>query len=591
MRPPACTPLAPDNGTRAGREFLAADATLPPSLTRWLDEQNARARPRWLPTSCRGVQSFGPEAAPTPPTGDAAGADAARWANASFADINAMTLSSKARDLAKQLAGLAVKDTTWNEELIFEKDVAEVAKLGEYLDEVIQLSDALVAEMQGVLGAVAAFRKELYAVKKRPMTTENLDTVRPLLDDQIYEFLRSVAEYGVRADIEGEPQRFEVGPHKSARVLLEKMLVASAKEFRMGVAFIISDKSKELAKGIEVCPMGAVSKKSPLTRVILAEPRPIHNVKWGDKGSLNSRTIERHTPPTVCPSHMDLAQQIVMEYFVFPGVQQFATKRDILKAFRWILSQLGDTKWFSTLLPTLENMDCEGMIQVVLLALPFGWRNSPGLYGIAGWAMTQVQRRLGPGPENWLAGSDMAFYSTAFVDDAVLIEPMLGRRLELASDAYVYAGLGVLNEGFLQLSKMMEEGRWTLELMPWGRWLDMPRMPYGLEGVTFELPEVKIAAACELLDAPSAQPGARRITYLEHTSLFGNAIYWAATSPAMKVMVMGLSVMSATRTPGWIDPVGTEEERAVAWEADDGIKLFLQVTMRDALDDPSTFKC
>ena len=70
------------------------------------------------------MQSFGPEAAPTPPTGDAAGADAARWANASFADINAMTLSSKARDLAKQLAGLAVKDTTWNEELIFEKDVA-----------------------------------------------------------------------------------------------------------------------------------------------------------------------------------------------------------------------------------------------------------------------------------------------------------------------------------------------------------------------------------------------------------------------------------------------------------------------------------
>ena len=576
-----------------GASAMAADATLPPVLLDWLSAERERVRPAWVPTACSGVTSFrahGPDTAPAASsTATLAEADTNRWANASFDDVDGVELAPNALRLSKELAALAVEPVDWDEDKVYEKDTDHLKRLGDYLDKVIAKTDELVEAMQGVLGGAAAWRQQLYAIKPRPMTPENLDKVKPLLDSVVYDFLKDVAVYGARADVIGKPQHVKVNPHKSALNVLERMLVAVAKEFRMGVAFVVSEKSGKFAVAIEVCPMGAVSKKSPLTRVVLVEPRPIHNFRWGGNSSLNART--RGQPPTVCPQHYELAQQIVAIFFAFPGVKQLGTKRDVRKAFRQILMAIGGIKWFSTLLPTLDSMSTEGMIQAVLLALPFGWKNSPGLYGIAGWAMTQIQRRLGPGAEDWLSGDMLSFYSTAFVDDAVLLEPVLGTRLQLASDAYLYAGTGVLNKGFLQTAKFMEEGRWTDELMPWGRWLDLSDSDLGPEEVTFELPEVKIVAACELLDAESAQPGARKITMLQHESLFGNAQYWAGTSAALKVMVMSMAVMSTTRTPGWVDPVGSDTERELAWEEYDEVKLFLQVTMRDALVDPTLLKC
>ena len=54
----------------------------------------------------------------------------------------------------------------------------------------------------------------------------------------------------------------------------------------------------------------------------------------------------------------------------------------------------------------------------------------------------------------------------------------------------------------------------------------------------------------------------------------------------MRIMVMSLAVMSQTRTPGWVDPVGTEVERALAWQEYDEAKSFIALTMREARADP-----
>ena len=565
---------------RAGRNIMGVNATLPESIKRYVDSEMERPQPRWVQEPSPGVV-FGQEPSGEP---DPA-ADARRWAHISFSEIQGLTLTAHAGFAANHLVSISEEELEYSEESVRNGDAAAVAAMAEYKARAALAADELVKVMGGVVGAIVAHRKVYFETNRRPMAADNLAQVEQLMYPGLHGYLTRMAEYGATADIEGEPKRSNVGPHKSALAKLNEMYIRAIEEFRMGVAIMFTDAVAEYAAGVEVCPMGAVDKASPLTKLVLAEARPIHNLKFGGDASLNNRTVDERVPPTVCAQQEEVAQHIVATHFRMPGVRQCMTKRDTHKAFRKVLTAPADCRYFSTLLPSISPR-IKGMIQHVLCALAFGWKKSPGYYGLAGWGTTQVHRRLGPPVGDMLAAVMIALWAISFVDDAVLVEPCCGRRLLYASWAYWYAGRHVFSDGFLQVKKLAEEGMWAMGGMAWGRWCDLRGLRrFGLEAVTFELPVQKLVKIHSIMQAPSTQPGARKITMLEHQSFFGSMLYAAATAWALKVMVMGLSVMSTTNTPGWVDPVGDELEVALAWEEYDEIKTFVGLYVAEAMLD------
>ena len=105
----------------------------------------------------------------------------------------------------------------------------------EYLAVAIQKGNAIVKEMMGVAGATVAFRKEYFAVKPLPMDAARLTEIEDLLDPELSWILNDVATFGVRAEVDGAPQRVDVPPHRSAKLQIVGMFLRAVEEFRMGV--------------------------------------------------------------------------------------------------------------------------------------------------------------------------------------------------------------------------------------------------------------------------------------------------------------------------------------------------------------------
>ena len=248
-----------------------------------------------------------------------------------------------------------------------------------------------------------------------------------------------------------------------------------------------------------------------------------------------------------------------------PGTPTRAAKRDVKAAFKLVWVAFSDMCNFATQLPTepLQGIVNAALgfsiITVVFSVLIFGWAESPSNYGSHGWLLSEALRRSGP--EFWYELPSLAFFCLTFVDDGVLIGPVLGQRCVHSGGAYDWSIRRVLGWA-LNLKKLALEGVFSPLVLLWGILVNLTLAEKGAFFVTCEMPQAKVEKAVVFVGMTTHQPGCRSVTEKQHAELAGNVQWWATTAPALRAVLPPIFAMSSTDSPGWVSPVGDDATKA-----------------------------
>ena len=108
------------------------------------------------------------------------------------------------------------------------------------------------------------------------------------------------------------------------------------------------------------------------------------------------------------------------------GVPVLLVKKDISEAFKWLWMSLADVGRVGTDVPG-EAFGVSGLITALYLVMVFGWSGAPGEWMAFAWAMKLLHAAFGSPDPLW---DDAPAFSSAFLmDDQVLVEPDIGRRV------------------------------------------------------------------------------------------------------------------------------------------------------------------
>ncbi|EGZ21530.1 hypothetical protein PHYSODRAFT_329463 [Phytophthora sojae] len=185
--------------------------------------------------------------------------------------------------------------------------------------------------------------------------------------------------------------------------------------------------------GIFCSPFGAVPKgDKPLSE----DARVIHDLSFPVHGSVNEFTV----PETEIAVHYDGARAIAARIEEVethcPGLAR-RMSGDVSGAFRHIPLHDDHCGHFSGTIPELG-------VLIVDLCCPFGWRNSPAAYAIAGGAINHLYSTSKPLWPLQPAHGTREFDGKVWCDDHNCVEPAVGTRLEEAATELRAAMVAVL---------------------------------------------------------------------------------------------------------------------------------------------------
>ena len=319
-------------------------------------------------------------------------------------------------------------------------------------------------------------------------------------------------------------------PHKSAADHEEELWSSIWKDAMRRGAFILPRVGAEdLLSEVEFSPLGRVDKRDHLGRV---KPvgRLIHDISHGGAESVNARTDQSAAPDMVLPTVEHVVRSTLYWKHRYPGVPVMLTKRDVDSAFRRIPLEPGGEKYFGAVL---------GAWAVILLVLTFGWTSSPPVYALASLAISVLHRSHKPAdPE--LDGLE-PFESHTYLDDGMLVEPAIGRRLELSAACYEAAVELVLGKGAVSSSKKSEEGEWATSAVILGLLLDT-------ESERITLPWTKLERLKLLLSDRKWRRGYRGVTLKDVQELVGRLVHFTAVFPPARPFLSGLLRLLAVKT-------------------------------------------
>ena len=221
---------------------------------------------------------------------------------------------------------------------------------------------------------------------------------------------------------------------------------------------------------------------------------------------------------------------------------------------------------------------------VVFIVLQFGWSESPSEYGVYGWAISMNHRSLGPVLICQLP--TLAFTNLVFVDDAAIVEPGLFGRAEASCVAYNWSLFQLLGLS-LNLKKLLVDGMLALCHIFWGITYHLEKAALGVQFVWVELTRSTKLKAAAFMRLKHAQPGERAVLLVDHQRLVGNVQWWSVCAPAFRGLLGSLYHMSRSESSTWVSPVGTAEEKELAWQEYDGVKTLLAMLVEMGGEEPS----
>ena len=196
-------------------------------------------------------------------------------------------------------------------------------------------------------------------------------------------------------------------------------------------------------------------------------------------------------------------------------------------------------------------------VTAVLLVLTFGWAGSPGEW--TPWALATLCYHRAFAPADAVRDGPEAFRAHMLMDDAVLVEPDIGRRPALSASVYDAGARAILGPAAINVSKLAEEGEMRTCQTAWG-------LTFDTEQQTVRLPEQRILKGAHLLASSVYDPGNQRVTLLDLQRLHGTAQSW---TPVLPTLTNELTVLNGFLGPpadnGLAQPRGGPAERAAAW--------------------------
>ena len=322
--------------------------------------------------------------------------------------------------------------------------------------------------------------------------------------------------------------------------------------------------------------------------------RPIYDGRHGKK-SLNKKTPAAPHPPSASPTHLALFLYIIWLCLLLPGVPVLCCKRDVKAAFKLIWIAISDSNWFGARFPSTlfspakragANFTWTSMF-ILFIVLQFGWSESPSEYGVYGWAISMTHRSLGPLLACQLPC--LAYMNLVFVDDAAIVEPDLFGRAEASCVAYNWSLFQVLGLA-LNLKKLLVDGMLASSHIFWGVTYHLERATEGVQYIWVELTRSKKMKAVGFMKLKFAQPGERAVLLVDHQRLAGNVQWWSVCAPALRGLLGGLYAMSRSEDDVWLSPVGSAEEKELAWQEYDDVKTLLAMLVEMGAEQPSYFQ-
>ena len=204
-------------------------------------------------------------------------------------------------------------------------------------------------------------------------------------------------------------------------------------------------------------------------------------------------------------------------------------------AFRNRLDHLADCNWFATQYP--GGGIGFRLITAIWGGLTFSWTESPGEYGVGGWAMPQAHCKSAPPAEDVASMPDLPFWNSTFVDDGVVVDLMsVGNRAHYSRSSYLEAMRQLFSEFAPSMDKIATEGTFAAAMVLWVFWADFDRE-------VLSLPETKLLRAIALLSLAVHAAGQRRVPFRQHLALASYSQYIGVVIPVVLPYVSSLWAM------------------------------------------------
>ncbi|OWZ04391.1 Cleavage induced protein [Phytophthora megakarya] len=174
-------------------------------------------------------------------------------------------------------------------------------------------------------------------------------------------------------------------------------------------------------RGVTCSPFGAVQKGDIDMTV---DARIIHDLSYPPGESVNDNTNPDFDVEVSYDGADALANRVLDVAAVFPDLQRMMTG-DVNGAFRHIPISADAVGRFAGTIPELG-------VLIIDLCCPFGWKNSPSSYWIAGAAISYLYSNSAPEWPLQPAIARFNFDAKTWCDDHISIEPDIGSRLSEA---------------------------------------------------------------------------------------------------------------------------------------------------------------
>ena len=143
------------------------------------------------------------------------------------------------------------------------------------------------------------------------------------------------------------------------------------------------------------------------------------------------------------------------------------------------------------------------------------------------------------------------------MDDAVLVEPLLGLRPWVCKAVYESGVKKMLGEQAINMEKDRIEGEFRTCQTCWG-------LDFDTEAGTVRIPERRITKGAHLLADPAYEPGNKEVTLLQLQRLRGTAQSWVPVLPSLKAELKAIDVfLGPAKELGVVRcKAGLDEERS-----------------------------
>lgn len=149
--------------------------------------------------------------------------------------------------------------------------------------------------------------------------------------------------------------------------------------------------------------------------------------------------------------------------------------------------------------------------------MPFGWVASPAYFKLHTDALSALRRYYRP-PQELMSGSER-FCSFMYVDDCMLIECPVGKRLSACVSCWEWSCKQIFGDDSINEEKKREEGSWSETATLLGFEVDTNRM-------TVKLPDEKVQQARSSVLSTELSPGNYAVTIKTLQHLRGLCVHW-----------------------------------------------------------------